>query len=262
MNFPFCEVTSCNRKEGKVGERSHPPTPFPPSCVCLFLIFFGCFLAGDWKGYWTEEFADIQLWANQILRPGRNEYLTRNVFVFWKVNIREAAWVFIMGRIEAKCNCSNGENLKFTSGINWCTNTNLLLVRWTEAWPVFAARGDKMVDLSRRKHCCGRAHNLFIAHYSAAIQHSTHGRGKSACRKTVKTRTIVSFKLLEQLFWEQLFWQLSYLCFRKCLSLYLGLCFSFDLRKDSQEMYRRWFTWSTCTTDEASPKSFVGQLSG
>lgn len=64
------------------------------------------------------EFADSQSRENPILWSGRNEYLTRNVFVFWKVNICDAAWVFVMVKMEAKYNCSYGENLKFTSCIN------------------------------------------------------------------------------------------------------------------------------------------------
>lgn len=61
-------------------------------------------------------------------------------------------------------------------------------------------QNDKIIDLWRRKCCCGGAHNAFIPHYVAAIQYSEHDLGKqpgmhsrmNEQHKMLKTRTIVT----------------------------------------------------------------------
>lgn len=83
------------------------------------------------------------------------------------------------GTIDTKC-LLKSENISMSDASANTRTAQSTCGEWIKAWVVLAAQKDKMVDLWRRKCCCGSARNAFIPHYVAAIQYSEHDLGKTA----------------------------------------------------------------------------------
>lgn len=95
-------------------------------------------------------------------------------------------------QVESFYNWNNGDKVRSSvcgkvkmRALHWLIyKQNILIGKWIKAWVVLAAQKDKIVDLWRRKRCCGRARNAFIPHYVAAIQYSAPDPRKNSlvCR--------------------------------------------------------------------------------